>query len=152
MFRKPLLVVPPYEPEPTCKPPGSSCFFVQPSALQRSALSGRRRALRESILPSVFSSIHPSIPFRPLLSRCTQGAAVNRVHPGCLPRVKEGGCAMDKLPVYCGGDTPRLINNRRLSQLTESGPLPISLMRMSSPRGGDERMAGGGASEPQPKP
>lgn len=40
---------------------------------------------------------------------------------------------MDMLPVYCGGDTPRLINNRRLSQLTESGPLPISLMRMSSP-------------------
>lgn len=61
---------------------------------------------------------------------------------------------MDKLPVYCGGDTPRLINNRRLSQLTKSGPLPISLMRMSSPgvetkgwRGGRVR-----TSEPQPKP
>lgn len=85
---------------------GSSIPCILPSALQRLAVSGWRRAPRQSIFPSVFSPIHPSIPFQRLLSRCTQGAAVNRVHPGCLGG-GEGGVARRTSCQFIAGEIHR---------------------------------------------
>lgn len=146
------LWVPPCGPQPTCSRPQAAALASIPPPSSAQPLSGWRRALRESIFPSVFSPIHPSIPFQPLLSRCTQGAAVNRVHPRLSRRVKEG---------LRGGQVASLLR-RRYTEADKQPPAPAAHGKWAAPnqpnahvfaRGVETKgWRWGGMSEPRPQP